>query len=68
LCDSILDLLHANPGDCDVTLEALTEKGMLVRIKASEQLRVTRTAELEEALKKLGLGVRIETNGTHARV
>jgi DNA polymerase-3 subunit alpha len=68
LCDSILDLLHANPGDCDVTLEALTEKGMLVRIKASEQLRVTRSAELEEALKKLGLGVRVETNGTHARV
>ncbi len=68
LCDSIVDLLHANPGDCEVRLEALTEKGMLVRIKANEALRVTRSAELEEALKKLGCGVRVETNGTHARV
>jgi DNA polymerase-3 subunit alpha len=68
LCDSILGLLSSNPGDCEVALEALTENGTIVRIKANNALRVKRSSELEEALKKLGCGVSIETNGAVARV
>src|SRR5205085_11317189 len=33
LCDSILSLLNANPGDCEVTMEALIDDGTVVRIK-----------------------------------
>jgi DNA polymerase-3 subunit alpha len=60
LCDHILGLLSANPGDCDVTLEALTENGTIVRVKANQALRVKRSSELEEALKKLGCSVSVE--------
>ena len=68
LCESIIGVLTANPGDCDVTLETLTDKGMIVRIKANDALRVKRSAELEDALKKLGCSVTIETNSAQARV
>src|SRR5689334_8494007 len=70
VCESILDVLHANPGDCEVALEALTDNGTIVRIKASSALRVKRSAELEEALKKLGCRVSVETasNGHGSRV
>jgi len=63
-------LLSANPGDCDVTLEALTDNGTLVRVKANNALRVKRSNELEEALKKLGCRVSVETasNGNGSRV
>jgi DNA polymerase-3 subunit alpha len=68
LCDSILTLLSTNPGDCEVTMEALIEDGTVVRIKPNTTLRVRRSAELERALKDLGCGVSFETatNG-HAR-
>ncbi len=65
LCDSILTLLSTNPGDCEVTLEALIEQGTVVRIKPNGALRVRRSSELEKALKDLGCGVTFEktTNG-----
>jgi DNA polymerase-3 subunit alpha len=70
LCDSILDVLNAHPGDCDVTFEAMTGSGAVVRIRANNALRVKRSNELEEALQKLGCVVRIETaaNGNGSRV
>jgi DNA polymerase III subunit alpha len=61
LCDHILGLLSANPGDCDVALEALTDNGTIVRVKANQALRVKRSSELEEALKKLGCIVSVES-------
>jgi DNA polymerase-3 subunit alpha len=70
LCDDILGLLSANRGDCDVMLEALTDNGTVVRIRANQALRVKRSSELEEALKKLGCSVSVElpANGNGARV
>jgi hypothetical protein len=61
LCDSILTLLSTNPGDCEVTMEALIEDRTIVRIKPNTALRVRRSAELEQALKDLGCGVSFET-------
>jgi DNA polymerase-3 subunit alpha len=66
LCDSILSLLNANPGDCEVTMEALLDNGMVVRIKPSDTLRVKRSAELEQALKELGCDVSFETSRKEA--
>lgn len=60
LCDSILGLLSSSPGDCDVTLEAELETGAVVRVKANPQLRVRRSAELEEEFRKLGCVVSFE--------
>jgi DNA polymerase-3 subunit alpha len=70
VCDSILDVLNAHPGDCDVTLETVTDSGAVVRVKANNALRVKRSSELEEALKKLGCRVSVETtsNGNGSRV
>ncbi len=68
LCDAILSVLSANPGDCDVALETLTDNGTVVRIKANNALRVKRSADLEEALKKLGCGVSVEKVSNQARV
>ena len=60
LFDAVLSLLSSHPGDCDVALEALTNDGTLVRIKANPALRVKRSDELEKALAKLGCKVSIE--------
>jgi DNA polymerase-3 subunit alpha len=60
LFDAVLSLLSTHPGDCDVALEALTNDGTLVRIKANPALRVKRSDELEKALAKLGCKVSIE--------
>jgi hypothetical protein len=51
-------------------LEALTDNGTVVRIRANQALRVKRSSELEEALKKLGCSVSVElpANGNGARV
>jgi DNA polymerase-3 subunit alpha len=70
LCDEILGLLSANRGDCDVMLEALTDNGTIVRVRANTALRVKRSSELEEALKKLGCSVSVElpANGNHKKV
>jgi DNA polymerase-3 subunit alpha len=68
LCDSILTLLSANPGDCEVTIEALIEEGTVVRVKPNNALRVRRSGELEQALKNLGCAVSIETAVPQARV
>jgi len=68
LCDSILTLLSANPGDCEVTIEALIEEGTIVRVKPNNALRVRRSGELEQALKNLGCAVSIETAVPQARV
>jgi predicted nucleic acid-binding protein len=68
LCDSILTLLNANPGDCEVAIEALIEEGTVVRVKSNNTLRVRRSGALERALKELGCGVSIETTAPQARV
>ena len=69
LCDEILGLLSAHRGDCDVMLETLTDNGTIVRVRANQALRVKRSGELEEALKKLGCSVSVELpNGNGARV
>lgn len=60
LYDSILSVLSTNPGECDVRIETKTEDGLVVRIQANTQLRVKRSNELEEALKKIGCGVSFE--------
>jgi DNA polymerase III subunit alpha len=69
LCDSILTLMNSHPGDCEVTIEALIDEATVVRVKPNEQLRVRRSAELEQALKDMGCTVSFEkgANG-HARV
>ncbi|HYK20706.1 MAG TPA: OB-fold nucleic acid binding domain-containing protein, partial [Pyrinomonadaceae bacterium] len=61
LCDSILSVLSANPGDCEVTMEALIDNVTVVRIKPNDALRVKRSAEMEQALKELGCVVSVET-------
>jgi hypothetical protein len=61
-------LLSANPGDCEVAIEALIEEGTVVRVKPNNALRVRRSGELEQALKALGCGVSIETITPQARV
>jgi DNA polymerase-3 subunit alpha len=60
LCDSILTLLNANPGDCEVALEAVVADGTIVRVKPNDALRVKRSTEFEQALKALGCSVSIE--------
>jgi len=60
LCDSILTLINANPGDCEVTLEAVVGGETVVRVKPNDALRVRRSTEFEEALKALGCGVSVE--------
>jgi len=60
LCDSILSLLNAHPGDCEVAMEALIDD-TVVRIKPSDALRIKRSAELEKALKELGCTISFET-------
>jgi len=69
LCDSILTLINLNPGDCEVTIEALIDEGTVVRVKPNDTLRVRRSAELEQALKDIGCTVTFEkaANG-HARL
>jgi hypothetical protein len=61
LCDSILSVLSSNPGDCEVALEALIDGDTAVRIKPNNALRVRRSAELEQSLKKLGCKISFET-------
>jgi DNA polymerase-3 subunit alpha len=68
LCDSILTLLSANPGDCEVAVEAVIDEGTVVRIKPNSALRVRRSGELEQSLKELGCVVTFETANGHARV
>jgi DNA polymerase III subunit alpha len=60
LYDSILSVLSTNPGDTDVTIETKTDKGLVVRIQANNALRVRRSNELEEALKKIGCAISFE--------
>src|SRR6185295_7616075 len=68
LCDEILSLLNANPGDCEVAFEALIADGTVVRVKPNNALRVRRSNELEQALKDLGCAITIETTTPQARV
>nr|AFK79134.1 DNA polymerase III alpha subunit [uncultured bacterium F39-01] len=67
LFDSILTVLSAHPGDCDVTLEAVVEDQTLVRVRANPALRVKRGDALESELKKLGCTVTFEKMATVAR-
>jgi DNA polymerase-3 subunit alpha len=60
LFDSILSLLSSNPGDCDVTVEALVDPATIVRVKANPALKVKRSEQLELALKNLGCSVTFE--------
>jgi DNA polymerase-3 subunit alpha len=68
LCDSILTVLNANPGDCEVALEALIDGGTVVRIKPNGALKVRRSGELEQSLKELGCVVSFETANGNGRV
>jgi DNA polymerase III subunit alpha len=68
LCDSILTVLNANPGDCEVAVEALIDEGTVVRIKPNGALKVRRSSELEQSLKDLGCAVTFEKPNGHARV
>src|SRR6185369_13500255 len=54
LYDSILSVLSTNPGDTEVAIETRTDNGLVVRIQPNNALRVKRSSELEEALKKIG--------------
>jgi DNA polymerase-3 subunit alpha len=67
LFDSILSVLSSHPGDCDIALEAEVDDGTIVRIKANPALRIKRSAELEESLKRLGCHVAVERIGTQTR-
>ena len=67
LYDSILSVLSTNPGDCDVAIETQTGDGLIVRIQANNALRVKRSSELEEALKKIGCGVSFEKEAQTSR-
>jgi DNA polymerase-3 subunit alpha len=67
LYDSILSVLSTNPGDCDVKIETQTDNGLVVRIQANNALRVKRSNELEEALKKIGCGVSFEKEAQTSR-
>ena len=67
LYDSILSVLSTNPGDTDVTIETKTDKGLVVRIQANNALRVRRSNELEEALKKIGCVISFEKESQMSR-
>jgi len=60
LFDSILSVLSSHPGDSNVAVETELNEGTIVRIKANSALRVKRSRELEESLKKLGCELAIE--------
>jgi len=60
LFDSILHVLSAHPGDCDVAIEAIVEGNTLVRIKTNPALRVKRSTQLDQALTELGCQLTIE--------
>jgi DNA polymerase-3 subunit alpha len=60
LYDSILSVLSTNPGETDVAIETRTDDGLVVLIQANNALRVKRSNELEEALKKIGCIVSFE--------
>jgi DNA polymerase III subunit alpha len=60
LYDSILTLLNANPGDCEVALEAVVGDGTVVRVKPNDALRVKRSTEFEQSLKALGCSISVE--------
>jgi hypothetical protein len=64
LFDSILNILSAHPGDCDVAIEAIVEDSTLVRIKTNPALKIKRSAQLDQALTQLGCQLTIErSNG-----
>jgi DNA polymerase-3 subunit alpha len=65
--DSILTILSGHPGDCDVVLETRINSDTVVKIKANPALRVQRSTELEEALKKMDCVVSFEKNLTQPR-
>jgi len=60
LYDSILSVLSTNPGDTEVAIETRTDNGLVVRIQANNALRVKRSSELEDALKKIGCVISFE--------
>ena len=60
LYDSILSVLSTNPGDTEVAIDTKTDNGLVVRIQANNALRVKRSNELEEALKKIGCAISFE--------
>ena len=68
LLDSILSVLSAHPGDCDVALEAEIDDHTLVRIRANNALRVKRSQALNESLRRLGCMVTAEKTGSQILV
>jgi DNA polymerase-3 subunit alpha len=66
--DSILSVLSAHPGDCDVAVEAQIDEETIVRIRANPALRIKRSPALEESLKRLGCGVATEKLASQTRL
>ncbi|PWT91985.1 MAG: DNA polymerase III subunit alpha, partial [Blastocatellia bacterium] len=60
LCDSILSVLSAHPGETDVAFETVLEGSTLVRVRANPALRVKRSDDFEQALKNLGCTISFE--------
>ncbi len=60
LFDAILSVLSAHPGNSDVAVEVLINEHTLVRIKTNAALRVSRSSELEQSLRRLGCAVSVE--------
>jgi DNA polymerase III subunit alpha len=60
LFDSILSVLSAHPGDCEIAIETVLEDRTLVRIRPNSALKVRRGPELDQALRDLGCVVKFE--------
>ena len=60
LFDSILHLINTNAGTCDVMLETVVDKDIVVRVKVGSTLRVERSEEFEKAVRKMGCVLKTE--------
>ncbi len=63
LYDAMLDVLNKHPGDCEVLLEAVVDREVLVRVRANAALRVNRSRALDSDLKKLGCSIANSDDG-----
>ncbi len=64
LFDNILHVINTHSGGCEVIMETAVESNLLVRVKISSTLRVERSQRLEDALRKVGCGLKVEKVAT----
>lgn len=64
LFDNILHVINTHSGGCEVIMETAVETNLLVRVKISSTLRVERSQRLEDALRKVGCGLKVEKVAT----